>query len=95
METPPKITVAHVQAVHDAAHDTEEEAGPRDERMPSSAKAIRDRAVQLREVEGFLLQFIPEQQRGSYLPSDTSPRYSLPKTVLSVVLTPCGDSTSY
>ena len=68
MESSPNITVAHVQAVHDAAHDCDEEAASRDERMPSSASAIRERAVQLREVEGFLLQFIPVTRRASYLP---------------------------
>ena len=68
MDLTPEITVAHVQAVHDAAHDCEEEAGRRGERMPSSARAIREQAVQLREVEAFLLQFIPERQRSSYLP---------------------------
>lgn len=66
MESPPEITVAHVQAVHDAAHESEEEAHQREERMPSSAAAIRGQAGLLREVEGFLLQFIPEQQRASY-----------------------------
>jgi len=64
----PKITVAHVQAVHDAAHDGEEEATQREKRMPSSAKAIRERVELLRDVERYLLQFIPEQQRASYEP---------------------------
>ena len=40
--------------------------------MPSSAKAIRERVELLRQIEVFLLQFIPEQQRSSYEPF-TSP----------------------
>jgi hypothetical protein len=52
--------------VRDAAHENEEEADLRENRMPSSAKAIRERVELLREVEGFLLRFIPEQQRESY-----------------------------
>jgi hypothetical protein len=68
MDSSPEITVAHVQAVHDAANDSEEEAGRRDARMPSSAKAIRERAIQLREVEGFLLQIVPEAQRATHQP---------------------------
>jgi hypothetical protein len=63
-----KITVGHVQAVHDAAHDSDDEADRREARMPSSAKPIQERATQLREVEGFLLQFIPENQRATYQP---------------------------
>ncbi|MDP9177115.1 MAG: hypothetical protein M3O61_05495 [Gemmatimonadota bacterium] len=66
MESASRITVQHVQAVHDAAHDREEEAERRDERMPSSAAAMRAQVAVLREVEGFLLQFIPESQRKSY-----------------------------
>lgn len=67
MESSPNITVAHVQAVHDAAHDCEEEAVRRDGRMPSSARAIRERVALIREVEAFLVQFIPENQRASYV----------------------------
>lgn len=51
-----------------AAQESEEEAARRDERMPSSAKVIRERVELLREVEGFLLQFIPRSQRASYRP---------------------------
>jgi hypothetical protein len=35
--------------------------------MLLAAKAIRERATQLREVEWFLLQLIPEYQQASYL----------------------------
>lgn len=68
MDSSAQITVSHVQAVHDAAHESEEEADRRENRMPSSAKAIRERAELLREVERFLLQFISKSQRASYLP---------------------------
>jgi hypothetical protein len=67
VEPSPEITVAHVQAVHDAAHDSGEEADRREDRMLSAAKAIRERATQLREVEWFLLQLIPEYQQASHL----------------------------
>lgn len=40
----PKITAGHVQAVDDAAHDTDDEADRREARVPSSAKPIQERA---------------------------------------------------
>jgi hypothetical protein len=39
-----------VQAVHDAAHESEEEAARREDRMSSSAKSIREQVELLREV---------------------------------------------
>ncbi|MBA3340637.1 MAG: hypothetical protein H0T48_02255 [Gemmatimonadaceae bacterium] len=52
MGAPESITVAHVQAVHDAAHAFEEGAAKRQDRMPSSAQSMRETAARLREVEG-------------------------------------------
>jgi len=61
-----KITIAHVQAVHDSAHDCEEEAERRAERMPTSSAVLAERAHALREVEALLLEMIPAEKRWTY-----------------------------
>lgn len=60
------ITVAHVDAVHSAAHKVEERA----EAAPKGSGrelAAREAAGLLREAERHLLELVPEEQRAPYL----------------------------
>jgi len=63
----PGIRKSHVEAVHGAAREDESRAK---EYPPDSGRytAAMERARLLREVQWYLLQLIPEQERWTYLP---------------------------
>lgn len=52
-----------LHAVHRAMYEAEHQAKEREERMPSSAKAFRDLAAQLRIVREKLLERMPEERQ--------------------------------
>lgn len=63
-ETPFTLTDAH--AAHRAMLEAENQAKEREEKMPSSAKAMHGHAAQLRILRDKILERLPEEQRRSY-----------------------------
>jgi hypothetical protein len=63
MADPQPFDRLDLQAVHHAMVDAEHQAGERQEKMPSSANALRIHAARLRTVREKLLERLPERRR--------------------------------
>ena len=67
MDQPP-FTIIEAHAIHQAFTEALESAKEREERMPSSAAAFRERAENLLRVRDKILATLPEHQRQNYPP---------------------------
>lgn len=64
----PLFSLAEVEAIHQAFTDALAIAKEREERMPSSAEALRARAANILSVRNKILATLSEQHRQNYPP---------------------------
>ncbi len=68
MADEPPFTLIEAEAIHQAFSDAMAEAKEREERMPSSAAALRARAENILRVRNKILAILPEHHRRNYPP---------------------------